>query len=381
MRRVRRTDVVGELAGAGEEARSSLRRTDWPIGFASFAPMAVLLLHRGGALLHRLDDVVIAGAAAQIAVEPFAHRPSRRGFGLRCARSIALMTMPGVQKPHCRPWHSLNAACIGCSSPLRGDAFDRRDLRAVACAASSMHDFTARPSRWIVHAPHWPVSQPTCVPVRFEVLAQELDQQRARIDGRRHGLAVDGQRTLRWSCGFSSAGVAAARRLGRSPGESNSILRILATPAASRCLRHARTLQCDASHVRTEAVTTRTSTRCADEPVPARRGLEEASVGVADDHRSDILAVGDVVHAHEPRRKRARRALRDTDAKVGDRVGRRGVAVPVVDVERPDVLHLDRRAKPRARAAASTRARRTPSAAARRAARARMHRAPAANRW
>src|SRR5712692_643579 len=25
--------------------------------------------------------------------------------------------MPGVQKPHCRPWFSLNAACIGCSVP------------------------------------------------------------------------------------------------------------------------------------------------------------------------------------------------------------------------------------------------------------------------
>ena len=32
-------------------------------------------------------------------------------------RSMALKTMPGVQKPHCRPWHSLNAACIGCMVP------------------------------------------------------------------------------------------------------------------------------------------------------------------------------------------------------------------------------------------------------------------------
>ena len=27
------------------------------------------------------------------------------------------MTMPGVQYPHCRPWFSMNACCIGCSVP------------------------------------------------------------------------------------------------------------------------------------------------------------------------------------------------------------------------------------------------------------------------
>src|SRR5471032_284112 len=29
-----------------------------------------------------------------------------------------------------------------------------------------LHDLIARPSRWTVHAPHWAVSQPMCVPVR-----------------------------------------------------------------------------------------------------------------------------------------------------------------------------------------------------------------------
>ena len=62
-----------------------------------------------------------------------------------------------------------------------------------ACAASTLHDFTARPSTCTVHAPHCAVSQPTCVPVRPQVVAQELDEQRARIDVRADGLAVDGQ--------------------------------------------------------------------------------------------------------------------------------------------------------------------------------------------
>ena len=32
--------------------------------------------------------------------------------------STAVMIMPGVQKPHCRPWFSWKACCIGCSSPF-----------------------------------------------------------------------------------------------------------------------------------------------------------------------------------------------------------------------------------------------------------------------
>ena len=49
---------------------------------------------------------------------------------------------------------------------VRGHALDGLDLRALACTASRVHDFTAWPLRWMVQAPHWLVSQPTCVPVR-----------------------------------------------------------------------------------------------------------------------------------------------------------------------------------------------------------------------
>src|SRR3954452_8738553 len=37
-------------------------------------------------------------------------------------------------------------------------------LRPSAWTAKSEHDFTATPSRCTVHAPHWLVSQPACVP-------------------------------------------------------------------------------------------------------------------------------------------------------------------------------------------------------------------------
>src|SRR4051794_10945766 len=75
------------------------------------------------------------------------------------------MTMPGVQKPHCSPWLSWKAACIGCSSPLRASPSMVVTLAPSACTASTVHDFTDSPSRWMVHAPHDDVSHPMFVPV------------------------------------------------------------------------------------------------------------------------------------------------------------------------------------------------------------------------
>src|SRR2546425_982093 len=79
--------------------------------------------------------------------------------------------MPVVQKPHCRPWHSLNAACIGCivpSAAARPSIVST--LAPCTCAASMLHALTARPSTCTVHAPHCAVSQPMCVPVSPSVV-------------------------------------------------------------------------------------------------------------------------------------------------------------------------------------------------------------------
>src|SRR5438874_8523237 len=88
-------------------------------------------------------------------------------LGCLCTRSIALITIPGVQKPHCRPWHSLNAACIGCSVP---SAAARPSMVVISapgcCTASVLQALIARPFTSTVQAPHCAVSQPTCVPVR-----------------------------------------------------------------------------------------------------------------------------------------------------------------------------------------------------------------------
>ncbi len=75
------------------------------------------------------------------------------------------MIIPGVQKPHCRPCFSRKASCIACSAP-----FDASPSMVVtdapsAWTASTVHDFTASPSRCTVHEPHCDVSQAIFVPV------------------------------------------------------------------------------------------------------------------------------------------------------------------------------------------------------------------------
>src|SRR5256714_921944 len=91
---------------------------------------------------------------------------SSRLLPLRCTRSTAVMIMPGVQKPHCRPWFSRKASCIGCSLPFCAKPSIVSTFAPSACQAKMVQDFTALPSTWTTQAPHCEVSQPTCVPVR-----------------------------------------------------------------------------------------------------------------------------------------------------------------------------------------------------------------------
>src|SRR5262249_47348847 len=92
---------------------------------------------------------------------------SERSCPLRWTRSTAVMIMPGVQKPHCRPWCSRNASCIGCSgAPSAASPSMVLTSWPSAITASVVQDFTALPSRCTTQAPHCEVSQPTWVPVR-----------------------------------------------------------------------------------------------------------------------------------------------------------------------------------------------------------------------
>ncbi len=73
-----------------------------------------------------------------------------------------------------------------------GHALDRLDLAPSAWTASIVHDLALSPSTWTVQAPQLLVSQPMWVPVRPNDVAQEVDEEEARLDVRLAGLAVDG---------------------------------------------------------------------------------------------------------------------------------------------------------------------------------------------
>src|SRR5262245_30442293 len=75
------------------------------------------------------------------------------------------MIIPGVQNPHCSAWQSVKACCTGCSFPSFAMPSIVTMSALFACAASIVHDFTARPFMWIVQQPHCVVSHPMCVPV------------------------------------------------------------------------------------------------------------------------------------------------------------------------------------------------------------------------
>src|SRR2546427_2804831 len=87
------------------------------------------------------------------------------GFLLRSRSALVVMSMPGVQKPHCRPCFSVKPSCTGWSLPPCSRPSTVVIFAPSACTASTVHDFTGFPSRTTVHAPQCEVSQPTCVPV------------------------------------------------------------------------------------------------------------------------------------------------------------------------------------------------------------------------
>src|SRR5207302_10859434 len=91
---------------------------------------------------------------------------SSSSLPLRCTMSMAVMIMPGVQKPHCRPWCSRKASCIGCSgAPSAANPSMVLTSCPSAITTSVVQAFTALPSRCTTQAPHCEVSQPTWVPV------------------------------------------------------------------------------------------------------------------------------------------------------------------------------------------------------------------------
>ena len=116
----------------------------------------------------RLDDVVVAGAAAEIALEPLADLLLGEAVGM------LLHEVDGAHHHARRAEAALQGvmfaegiSCIGCSVP---SASARPSIVVTcapsACSASMVQDLTTSPSTCTTQAPHWLVSQPTWVPVR-----------------------------------------------------------------------------------------------------------------------------------------------------------------------------------------------------------------------
>ena len=149
--------------------------------------MARSLAQLLGGIERRRDDRHVAGAAAQMSAEEFAQLRFGRDRACRADSSRATSGCPAVQKPHCSAWWRRNASCSTDSRPGSGARPSTvRIVAPSACTASVRQARAGAPSISTVQAPQTPCSQPTCVPVSAELVAQEVGEQHARL-----GLALD----------------------------------------------------------------------------------------------------------------------------------------------------------------------------------------------
>src|SRR5512135_2390708 len=107
---------------------SSLRLTADPKTLDAIA--ASLRLHPGRGVLHRGDDVLVAGAAAEIPLEPV---PDLRVGRLRVRREEVARRQDHARRAEAALEAVLLAERLlhGVELPVRREALDRRDLRAV----------------------------------------------------------------------------------------------------------------------------------------------------------------------------------------------------------------------------------------------------------
>ena len=162
---------------------------------------------RGG-VLHRLDDVLVAGAAAQVAGHAGSGSLLRSGSGSPAAA--------GRRASACPACRSRTAGRVPCRSLPAPRAARRPARRPSTVSTSAPSHCTARwvqlltdlPSMSTVQAPQWLVSQPMCGAGEAQFLAQEVDEQRARLDrllDRALPLSLNADEFLRHGRGLRSA--------------------------------------------------------------------------------------------------------------------------------------------------------------------------------
>ena len=153
---------------------------------------------------------------------PRGSRP-RRASGCRASSASGVITKPGVQKPHWKPWLSRNACCIGCRSSPSASPSTVSDL--VPARLHGEHEARAHGLAVDQHrarAAH-AVLAPEVGAGQAEVLAQEVGQRHAHLGGRlavvrRSRRSVDLVGHARSSCRPS-------RGRGRAPGAASTCAR------------------------------------------------------------------------------------------------------------------------------------------------------------
>ena len=187
---------VGDVVAlAGEEALVFLaedRRADACLARHARVPRAGV--HRGRPVEDGGDDVLVARAAADVALEPVPHVAFGRrriapgeidGAHHHAGRAeAALQPVVPVESLLHRVERALFAAGRGARPSMVVTAAPSVET------ASIVQLLTETPSTWTTHAPHCDVSQPMCGAGEVEVLAQQVGQKQGRIDVNLHPTPV-----------------------------------------------------------------------------------------------------------------------------------------------------------------------------------------------
>ena len=88
------------------------------------------------------------------------------GSGFSSSSARLVISMPGVQNPHCSACISWKPCWTGSSRPSTSSDSTVRISWPSHIAASVVHDLIGLPSISTTQAPQFDVSQPQCVPVR-----------------------------------------------------------------------------------------------------------------------------------------------------------------------------------------------------------------------
>ena len=206
---------------------------------------------------------------------------------------------PGVQKPHCRPWHSMNACCTGPIESIAPSPSTVVTSCAWAVTANIRHDRIGWPSTSTVHAPQTPCSQPTWVPVSRRSWRRKSDSSRRAGAFAWRGTPLT--TTVRSSSSSTLPSVGVGDGLGHAAGPSLADGSSLQGNGSGAAVREGEAGQLDGEHraVGRRGVDVAVGLDGAVDEV-GRRPTSRRDAGLlADEGRGDVERPGHVGDRHE----------------------------------------------------------------------------------